>query len=75
MFKDEITLYSNTPGDLKPVDLKRTGIAWESDIEYRFKNPTAWLTEDFKTKHVKPKGMKALGLDLTDLISERISKC
>jgi len=63
MFQDEITLYSNTSGDLKPVDLKRTGIAWESDIEYKFKNPSNWLTEEFKATHVKPKGMKAQRID------------
>lgn len=56
MFQDEISLFSLTSGEPKEVDLKRTGIAWESDIAFKFKNPPGWNESEFRKTHVKPKG-------------------
>ena len=45
-FLDEIQLfYIDEDGQDRPVDLIRTGIAWESDKKYKFKNPEGDLKE------------------------------
>ena len=56
MFQDEINLFYGP--EKKPVLLKRTGIAWESDKQFKFKNQSGWNATTFKdqTKFVKPRG-------------------
>ena len=39
MFSDDITLNSMSNDQKTPIKLIRTGIAWESDKRYKFKNP------------------------------------
>jgi len=40
MFNDKIEMdYKKADGSIEPVKLLRTGIAWESDKNYKFKNP------------------------------------
>lgn len=55
-FQDEISLFSMSSGVIQQIKLKRTGIAWASDIAYKFKNPPGWNTPEFRKSHVKPKG-------------------
>ncbi|KYN17128.1 Cell cycle control protein 50A, partial [Trachymyrmex cornetzi] len=52
LFSDELTLYSAKHGG--PVPLLRTGIAWPSDKNIKFRNPKGDLKEVFK-KFAKPK--------------------
>lgn len=57
MFNDEIKLTYIHNGDKKvnqPVKFIRTGIAWESDKKYKFKNPEGNITEIFQ-KYSKPR--------------------
>jgi hypothetical protein len=60
MFQDEITLLQAN-GD--NVELERTGIAWDSDKKFKFKNPPDWDKPAFKDKYAKPKGI-ATEIDL-----------
>ena len=53
MFQDEISLFQSSG---EKVDLERTGIAWDSDKNFKFKNPNNWTDEAFRKKHVKPLG-------------------
>lgn len=46
LFSDELTLYSSKHNT--PVPLLKTGIAWPSDKDIKFKNPEGNLTEAFK---------------------------
>lgn len=46
MFSDDITLsYTASNNQATPVKLINTGIAWESDKRYKFKNPEGNLTQ------------------------------
>jgi hypothetical protein len=59
MFNDEITLYHHPSADQKrPVSLNRTGIAWDSDKNFKFKNPSGFggASSEMWKKYVKPKG-------------------
>lgn len=65
MFNDEITLFYHPSGSeqKKPVSLNRTGIAWDSDKRFKFKNPSHFnATSEMWTKYVKPKGKEAKDL-------------
>lgn len=55
LFNDELSLYSHSHGS--PVPLLRTGIAWPSDKNIKFKNPPGNLREAFKD-YEKPKNWK-----------------
>ncbi|XP_003424610.1 cell cycle control protein 50A isoform X2 [Nasonia vitripennis] len=55
LFSDELSLYSHKHGS--PVPLLRTGIAWPSDKNIKFKNPPGNLREAFKD-YEKPKNWK-----------------
>ena len=49
MFSDDITLsYTASNNQATPVKLINTGIAWESDKRYKFKNPEGNLTQGEK---------------------------
>jgi len=60
MFQDEISLLSSQG----VVELDRMNIAWDSDINFKFKNPVDWNSSDFKNKFVKPKAWKRSPWDL-----------
>lgn len=53
LFNDELTLYS-ARHENKPVPLLKTGIAWPSDKNIKFKNPEGNLKDAF-SKFAKPK--------------------
>ncbi|XP_024890003.1 cell cycle control protein 50A isoform X1 [Temnothorax curvispinosus] len=53
LFSDELTLYSEKHGN-KSVPLLKTGIAWPSDKNIKFRNPEGDLREVFKN-FAKPK--------------------
>ena len=65
LFSDVITLeYKKEDGTWTPVPVFRTGIAWDSDKNYKFSNPTDVKTlDDLKKaleKYTKPKDWKVL---------------
>jgi len=39
MFNDEISLFQDQADKLNNVILKKTGIAWDSDKKFKFRNP------------------------------------
>ncbi|XP_066591380.1 cell cycle control protein 50A isoform X2 [Prorops nasuta] len=55
LFSDELSLYSVQHN--KDVPLLKTGIAWPSDKNIKFRNPTGNLKEEF-AKFAKPKNWK-----------------
>lgn len=64
MFSDDISLHYHSPAPdntVKPVSLIRTGIAWDSDKKFKFKNPRNYNeTSPMWKDYTKPKG-KLLG--------------
>lgn len=70
MFSDEITLnyFSGQEQQKKAVSLIRTGIAWDSDKSFKFKNPSEFggPTSDMWKKFSKPKGIIVEPLSRTD---------
>ena len=46
LFSDKISLQYKDGGSWKPVELIKTGIAWPSDKEYKFKNPEYTRSDD-----------------------------
>lgn len=54
MFQDDIQIYYKDGVDEVKVELKKKGLAWESDKEYKFKNPDGWNQTAFQENHVKP---------------------
>jgi len=57
MFSDEINLYQvPESGNKKKVPLLNTGIAWDSDKQFKFKNPPDFSQNSTMwTKYTKPK--------------------
>lgn len=67
MSLDTLRLYSLTNGGRQEVKLLKTGIAWDSDKNIKFRNPDGDLKEAFKD-FAKPKAWKkhVYELDLED---------
>nr|XP_018908337.1 PREDICTED: cell cycle control protein 50A [Bemisia tabaci] len=67
LFNDELSLFSKTLN--ASVPLLRTGIAWPSDKEYKFKNPPGDLKTAF-SQFAKPKDWKKNVWELDPVIPE-----
>ncbi|XP_022913240.1 cell cycle control protein 50A [Onthophagus taurus] len=67
LFSDEMKLFHVVSNRLKEIPLLRTGIAWESDRNIKFRNPPGDLAQAFKN-FSKPKAWRkpVYELDLKD---------
>jgi hypothetical protein len=63
MFQDIITLHPFDQPEVN-ITLERTGIAWESDKTFKFKNPDDFPSDAFKAKYQAPLAWRRAPWDL-----------